>query len=286
MSLIVNNSTLVIVQGITGKHGSFHTHEMQKYGTMIVGGVTHGRGGEWVHSVPVFDSVKAAVHTTDANTSVIFVPPRFATDAIFEAIDAQVPLIVCITEGIPVYDMMRIYAYLQHSNSRLIGPNCPGVITPPNTKVGIIPSEIVRPGNIGIVSKSGALTYEVMQILFQEGFGVSTCVGVGGDPILGTSIPEVLELFDNDPETEKVVLLGEIGGRAEIRAAEYIQRYMTKPVIGFIAGKTAPIGVRMGHAGAIVEDGDSTASAKIQALIQAGARVAEHPEHIPELLSK
>jgi succinyl-CoA synthetase alpha subunit len=284
MSLFINASTRLIVQGITGKHGSFHTQEMLKYGTMVVGGVTHGRGGEWVHGVPVFDSVKVAMYATDANTSVIFVPPRFATDAIFEAIDAQVPLIVCITEGIPVYDMMRVYAYLQTSNSRLIGPNCPGIITPPNAKVGIIPSEIVRPGNIGIVSKSGALTYEVMQSLFQAGFGVSTCVGVGADPILGTSMVEVLEAFDNDPETEKIVLLGEIGGRAEIRAAEYIQRYMTKPVVGFIAGKTAPNGVRMGHAGAIVEDGDSTAIAKIQALIKAGARIAEQPEHIADML--
>jgi succinyl-CoA synthetase alpha subunit len=285
MSLFINDSTRVIVQGITGKQGTFHTHEMLKYGTMIVGGVTPGRGGEWVHAVPVFDSVQAAMHATDANASVIFVPPRFATDAIFEAIDAQVPLIVCITEGIPVFDMMRIYAYLQHSKSRLIGPNCPGIITPPQAKLGIIPNEIVRPGNIGIVSKSGALTYEVMQILFQAGFGISTCVGIGGDPILGTSMVEVLEMFDNDPQTEKVVLLGEIGGRAEIRAAEYIQRHMTKPVISFVAGKTAPTGVRMGHAGAIIEGGDNTAIAKIQALAKAGARVADHPEQIVDLLT-
>ena len=285
MSIFINESTRLIVQGITGKQGTFHTQEMLKYGTMIVGGVTPRRGGDWVNTTPVFDSVKAAMHATDANTSVIFVPPRFATDAIFEAIDAQVPLIVCITEGIPVYDMMRIYAYLQHSKSRLIGPNCPGIITPPQAKVGIIPAEIVRPGNIGIVSKSGALTYEVMQILFQANFGISTCVGIGGDPILGTSMEEVLEMFDNDPQTEKVVLLGEIGGRAEIRAAEYIRRYMTKPVISFIAGKSAPTGVRMGHAGAIIEGGESTAIAKIQALQNAGARVAEHPEHIVALLS-
>lgn len=285
MSLFINDSTRVIVQGITGKQGTFHAQEMLKYGTMIVGGVTPGRGGEWVHNIPVFDSVKAAMHATDANATVIFVPPRFATDAIFEAIDAQVPLIVCITEGIPVYDMTRIYAYLQQSKSRLIGPNCPGIITPPQAKLGIIPNEIVRPGNIGIVSKSGALTYEVMQILFQAGFGISTCVGIGGDPILGTSMAEVLEMFDNDPQTEKVVLLGEIGGRAEIRAAEYVQRHMTKPVIGFIAGKTAPEGVRMGHAGAIIEGGDNTALAKIEALTKAGARVAEHPEHIISLLT-
>jgi succinyl-CoA synthetase alpha subunit len=285
MSIFINESTRLIVQGITGKQGTFHTQEMLKYGTMIVGGVTPRRGGDWVNTTPVFDSVKAAMHATDANTSVIFVPPRFATDAIFEAIDAQVPLIVCITEGIPVYDMMRIYAYLQHSKSRLIGPNCPGIITPPQAKVGIIPAEIVRPGNIGIVSKSGALTYEVMQILFQANFGISTCVGIGGDPILGTSMEEVLEMFDNDPQTEKVVLLGEIGGRAEIRAAEYIRRYMTKPVISFIAGKSAPTGVRMGHAGAIIEGGESTAIAKIQALQNAGARVAEHPEHIVALLT-
>lgn len=285
MSLFINDSTRVIVQGITGKQGTFHTQEMLKYGTMVVGGVTPSRGGEWVHAVPVFDSVQAAMHATDANASVIFVPPRFATDAIFEAIDAQVPLIVCITEGIPVYDMMRIYAYLQHSKSRLIGPNCPGIITPPQAKLGIIPNEIVRPGNIGIVSKSGALTYEVMQILFQAGFGISTSVGIGGDPILGTSMAEVLEMFDNDPQTEKVVLLGEIGGRAEIRAAEYIQRHMTKPVIGFVAGKSAPTGVRMGHAGAIIEGGDNTALAKIEALIKAGARVAQHPEQIIDLLT-
>jgi succinyl-CoA synthetase alpha subunit len=284
MSVFINESTRAIVQGITGKQGTFHTQEMLKYGTMVVGGVTPRRGGDWVHAVPVFDSVKAAMHTTDANTSVIFVPPRFATDAIFEAIDAEVPLIVCITEGIPVYDMMRIYAYLRHSKSRLIGPNCPGIITPPSAKVGIIPGEIVRPGNIGIVSKSGALTYEVMHILFQANFGVSTCVGIGGDPIVGTSMEEVLEMFDNDPQTEKVVLLGEIGGRAEIRAAEYIRRYMTKPVVAFIAGKSAPAGVRMGHAGAIIEGGDSTAIAKIQAFINAGARVADHPEHIVSLL--
>src|SRR5690606_7137003 len=260
MAILVDKNTRLLVQGITGREGSFHSEQMIAYGTNIVGGVTPGKGGEWILGKPVFDTVKSAVEATEANATIIYVNAAFAADALFEAIDAEIPLIVCITEGIPVQDMMKVYAYLQHSKSRLIGPNCPGLLTPNQAKVGIMPGDIAKPGNVGVVSKSGTLTYEVVYALTQAGLGQSTCIGIGGDPIIGTSFVDVLQMFEEDPETEKVVLIGEIGGRAEIEAAEYIRKHMTKPVAGFIAGRSAPEGTRMGHAGAIVEGGEGTAA--------------------------
>jgi succinyl-CoA synthetase alpha subunit len=284
MAILADKNTRLIVQGITGREGSFHTEQMIDYGTNVVGGVTPGKGGEWIHGKPIFDTVKAAVDATGANTSIIFVPAAFGPDAIYEAIDAGIELIVCITEGIPILDMMRVYKYLQHSTSRLVGPNCPGLLTPGQAKVGIMPGYIARPGPIGVVSKSGTLTYEVVYALTQAGMGQTTCIGIGGDPIIGTNFVDVLKLFEEDAETEKVVLIGEIGGRAEIEAAEYIKAYMTKPVAAFIAGKSAPEGTRMGHAGAIIEGGEGTAAEKIAALQAAGVRVADNPEQIPDLL--
>lgn len=285
MAILADKNTRLIVQGITGGEGSFHTKQMVDYGTNVVGGVTPGKGGEWVEGKPVFDTVKAAVEATDANATLIFVPPPFAPDAIFEAVDSGIELIVCITEGIPILDMMKVYEYVRRSKSRLIGPNCPGLLTPGQAKIGIMPGYIAKPGGVGVVSKSGTLTYEVVYALSEAGMGQSTCVGIGGDPIIGTSFVDVLEMFENDPETEKVAILGEIGGRAEIDAAEYIKAHMTKPVAAFIAGRSAPEGTRMGHAGAIVEGGEGTAEEKIEALQQAGARVADNPEQIPALLS-
>ncbi|MFO7321017.1 MAG: succinate--CoA ligase subunit alpha [Chloroflexota bacterium] len=284
MAILVDKNTRLLVQGITGREGSFHSEQMIAYGTNIVGGVTPGKGGEWILGKPVFDTVKSAVEATEANATIIYVNAAFAADALFEAIDAEIPLIVCITEGIPVQDMMKVYAYLQHSKSRLIGPNCPGLLTPNQAKVGIMPGYIAKPGNVGVVSKSGTLTYEVVYALTQAGLGQSTCIGIGGDPIIGTSFVDVLQMFEEDPETEKVVLIGEIGGRAEIEAAEYIRKHMTKPVAGFIAGRSAPEGTRMGHAGAIVEGGEGTAAEKIEALRAAGVRIADNPEQIPDLL--
>jgi succinyl-CoA synthetase alpha subunit len=278
MAILVDKDSRVIVQGITGREGQFHTRQMIEYGTNVVGGVTPGKGGEWVENRPVFDTVKAAMEVTEADTSLILVPARFATDAIYEAIDAAIPLIVCITEGIPTLDMMRVYQYLQTTDSRLVGPNCPGVLTPGQAKVGIMPGYIAKPGNIGVVSRSGTLTYEVVYALTRACMGQTTCVGIGGDPVIGTNFVDVLEMFEEDPDTEKVVLIGEIGGRAEIDAAEYIKARMTKPVVGFIAGKTAPEGTRMGHAGAIIEGGQGTAAEKIEALLSAGVRMAENPE--------
>ncbi len=287
MSILINKDTRLLVQGITGHEGFFHTQQMMQYGTNVVAGVTPGKGGEWVMDgkVPVFDTVKTAVETTAANVSIIFVPARFAPDAMFEAADAGVPLIVCITEGIPVQDMMRVRTYLDHKNVRLIGPNCPGILTPGESKVGIIPNNISISGNIGIVSRSGTLTYEVLYALKSKGMGASTCVGIGGDPVNGTSFLDVLELFDSDPNTEKVVMIGEIGGTDEEKAADYIARHMTKPVAGFIAGQSAPPGKRMGHAGAIIEGGAGTAQDKIRALESAGVRIAKNPEQIPDLLA-
>ena len=286
MSILVNKNTRLIVQGITGNEGLFHTGQMVNYGTDIVAGVTPGKGGEWVldGKIPVFDSVKIAVETTGANTSIIFVPARFASDAIFEATDAGVSLVVCITEGIPVQDMMRVREYLDERKVRLVGPNCPGLLTPGEAKVGIIPGNIAIPGNVGIVSRSGTLTYEVLYALKLMNIGVSTCVGIGGDPINGTNFIDCLELFEGDPHTEKVVLIGEIGGTDEEKAAEFIARYMTKPVVSFIAGQTAPPGKRMGHAGAIVEGGSGLAEDKVNALREVGVKVASHPEEIPSLL--
>jgi succinyl-CoA synthetase alpha subunit len=287
MSILINKDTRLVVQGITGHEGLFHTGQMMQYGTNVVAGVTPGKGGEWVldGKIPVFDTVKTAVETTAANTSVLFVPARFASDALLEAADAGIKLIICITEGIPVQDMMRARSYLDQKGVRLVGPNCPGILTPGEAKVGIIPNNIAIPGNIGIVSRSGTLTYEVLYALKARGMGSSTCVGIGGDPVNGTSFVDVLEMFEADPKTEKVVMIGEIGGSDEERGAEFIARHMTKPVAGFIAGQTAPPGKRMGHAGAIIEGGSGMASDKIKALESAGVRIAKNPEEIPDLLS-
>ncbi len=284
MSILVNKDTRLLVQGITGREGLFHTQQMLDYGTQVVAGVTPGKGGEWAAQVPVFDTVKAAVEATGANCSIIYIPARAAPDAMFEAADAGLPLIVCITEGVAVHDMMRVCNYLAQKGTRLIGPNCPGLLTPGEAKVGIIPGHIGRPGNVGLVARSGTLAYEVIHALSQRGLGQSTCVGIGGDPVNGTSFIDVLAMFNADPATEKVVLIGEIGGRDEELAAEYIADHMTKPVVAFIAGQTAPPGKRMGHAGAIIEGGSGLAADKIKALEQAGVRVAAYPEQIPDLL--
>ena len=286
MSILINKNTRLVVQGITGNEGLFHTSQMLAYGTNVVSGVTPGKGGEWVldGKIPVFDTLQMAVDTTGANTSVIFVPARFAPDAILEAADAGVQLIVCITEGIPVQDMMRVRSYIDQKKVRLIGPNCPGMLTPGECKVGIIPNSIAIPGNVGIVSRSGTLTYEVLYALRGAGMGASTCVGIGGDPVNGTNFIDVLDMFEADPHTEKVVMIGEIGGSDEEKAADFINRKMTKPVVSFIAGQSAPQGKRMGHAGAIIEGGSGTAKDKIRALEAAGVRVAKHPEEIPSLL--
>lgn len=287
MSILINKNSRILVQGITGHEGLFHTQQMVAYGTNVVAGVTPGKGGEWVLNgkIPVFDSVKVAVDATGADVSVIFVPARFAADAIFEAADAGIPLVFCITEGIPVQDMMSVREYLDQKKVRMVGPNCPGALTPGEAKAGIIPGNIAVPGNIGVVSRSGTLTYEVLYALKINGMGASTCVGIGGDPVNGTSFIDVLSMFEADPYTDKVVLIGEIGGTDEEKAAEYVSRYMTKPVVGFIAGQSAPPGKRMGHAGAIIEGGSGTAADKIRALNNAGVRIARHPEEIPELLN-
>ena len=287
MSILVNKKTRLLVQGVTGNEGLFHTQQMLAYGTKVVAGMTPGKGGEWVldGKVPVFDSVRAAVEATGANASVIFVPARFAPDAMFESANAGIPLIVCITEGIPVQDMMRVREYLDQKKVRLVGPNCPGLLTPRETKVGIIPGDIAIPGNVGVVSRSGTLTYEVLYALMQEKMGATTCVGIGGDPINGTNFIDCLGMFEDDPRTEKVVMIGEIGGTDEEKAAQFIVASMTKPVVAFIAGQTAPPGKRMGHAGAIIEGGSGTAADKVKALEAAGVRVAKHPEEIPLLLT-
>lgn len=284
MAILADKNTRLLVQGITGREGNFHTKQMIEYGTNVVGGVTPGKGGEWVYSKPVFDTVKKAIDATGANTSIIYAPAAVAPDAIYEAVDAGIDLVVCITEGIPILDMIKVYDYVMKSKSRLIGPNCPGLLTPGQAKVGIMPGYIATPGNVGVVSKSGTLTYEVVFALTQAGMGQTTCLGIGGDPVIGTNFVDALRMFEDDPETEKVVLIGEIGGRAEIDAAEFIKANMTKPVAAFIAGKSAPPGTRMGHAGAIIEGGEGTATEKIEALIAAGVKVADNPEQIPGLL--
>jgi len=286
MSILINKETRVLVQGITGREGLFHAGQMLAYGTHIVAGVTPGKGGEWVleGKVPVFDTVKRAVETTGANASIIFVPARFAIDAMLEAADANIPLVVCITEGVPVQGMMQVRRYLDQKNIRLVGPNCPGLLTPGECKMGIIPGHITQPGSVGVVSRSGTLTYEVLYALKQRGMGVSTCVGIGGDPINGTSFIDTLALFEDDPHTDSVVMIGEIGGTDEERAAEFIADRMTKKVVGFIAGQTAPPGKRMGHAGAIVEGGAGTAEEKVAALEHAGVRVAAHPQEMADLI--
>jgi succinyl-CoA synthetase alpha subunit len=287
MSILINKNTRLLVQGITGHEGLFHTQQMADYNTNVVAGVSLGHGGEWVlgDKIPVFDSVKVAREVTGANVSVIFVPARNAPDAMYEAADAGIPLIVCITERIPVFDMMRVREYLDQKKVRLVGPNCPGLITAGESKVGIIPGNITMPGNVGVVSRSGTLTYEVLYALKKVGMGTSTCIGIGGDPIIGTNFIDVLEMFEADPHTDKVVMIGEIGGNDEEMAADYIANTMTKPVVGFIAGQTAPAGKRMGHAGAIIEGGSGSAAEKIKAFEAAGIRVAHHPEEIPELLN-
>ncbi|MBN1886439.1 MAG: succinate--CoA ligase subunit alpha [Thermoflexales bacterium] len=288
MSILVDKNTRLLVQGITGREGEFHTQQMIEYGTNVVGGVTPGKGGLWVvgDKVPVFDTVKEAVEATGANASVIYVPARFAPDAILEAADAGLPFIVCITEGVPVLDMIRVRAYLDVKGARLLGPNCPGIITPGECKVGIIPGHITIQGSIGIVSRSGTLTYEVVYALTMRGMGQSTCVGIGGDPINGTNFTDVLRMFEDDGGTDAVIMIGEIGGSDEEKAADFIRLKMSKPVVSFIAGRTAPPGKRMGHAGAIIEGGAGTAEGKIKALEAAGVRVARHPEELPYLLAE
>lgn len=282
MSILVNKNIRLLVQGVTGNEGLFHTQQMLYYQTNIVAGVSPGKGGDWVldGKVPVFDTVKNAVEVTDANASVIFVPAKSAADAIFEAADADLKLIVCITEGVPIFDMMRVKEYLRTKNTRLIGPNCPGILSPGECKVGIIPGNISIPGNIGIVSRSGTLTYEVLLSLYKANKGVSTCVGIGGDPVKGMGFTDVLELFEADAKTDAVILIGEIGGNDEEAAAEFISRKMTKPVAAFIAGLSAPPGKRMGHAGAIIEGKIGSAEGKIDALKNAGVQIAEYPEQL------
>jgi succinyl-CoA synthetase alpha subunit len=280
VSILVDENTRVVVQGITGREGTFHTQQMKAYGTKIVAGVTPGKGGTMHEGVPVFDTVEQAVRETGANTSVIYVPAAFAADAILEAADAGIALIVCITEGIPVLDMVKVMAFLKDRPARLIGPNCPGVISPGKCKVGIMPGHIHREGSIGVVSRSGTLTYEAVWQLTQRGLGQSTCVGIGGDPIVGTSFVDVLRLFEQDAQTKAVVLIGEIGGTAEEEAAAFVRACMTKPVIGFVAGQTAPPGRRMGHAGAIISGGQGTAAEKMRAMEAAGIHVVRSPAEI------
>lgn len=287
MSILVGKETRLVVQGITGREGAFHTQQMIDYGTNVVAGVTPGKGGEWaVGNTPIFDTVREAVDATGANTSIIYVPARFAPDAIIEAADAGIGLVICITEGIPALDMVQVRAYLDTTPTRLIGPNCPGLITPGEAKVGIMPGHIHTPGSVGIVSRSGTLTYEVVYALTARGIGQSTAVGIGGDPIIGTKFIDVLQLFQDDPATEQVVMIGEIGGSDEQMAAEFIANHMNKPVTGFIAGQTAPPGRRMGHAGAIISGGEGTAEEKIAALKAAGAQVARHPEEIASIVAE
>ena len=284
MSILVDENTRLLVQGITGREGSFHTEQMLEYGTKVVAGVTPGKAGQEVHGVPVFNTVEDAVKETGANASVIYVPAKFTVDAIYEAADNGIELIVCITEGVPVNDMVAVYHHVKSKGARLIGPNCPGITTPGKGKIGIMPGFIHEPGKVGVVSRSGTLTYEVVDALTKAGLGQSSVVGIGGDPIIGTAFVDVLELFQNDPETDAIVMIGEIGGDDEETAAEFIKANVTKPMAGFIAGRTAPPGKRMGHAGAIISGGAGTAAGKIEALEAAGVAVAERMSEIPSLL--
>ncbi len=286
MSILIDKNTKLVVQGITGREGEFHTRQMIDYGTQVAAGMTPGRGGETVLGVPVFDTVEQAVEATGANTSVIYVPARGAADSILEAVSAGIQLVVCITEGVPELDMIRVARRLNETGARLIGPNCPGLITPGQSKVGIIPGNICIPGPVGLVSRSGTLTYEVIHALTQRDIGQSTCVGIGGDPVHGLGFIETLGLFEKDPQTRAVVLIGEIGGTDEEKAAEYIKNEMTKPVVAFVAGQTAPPGKRMGHAGAIIEGGTGTAAEKIQAFKRADVPVARFPGEVAELIEQ
>ncbi len=287
MSIFIDEHTKLVVQGITGRDGSFHTEQMMEYGTQVVAGVTPGKGGQrFGGKVPVFNTVAEAVAETGANTSVVYVPSRFAADAVFEAADAGIELIVCITEGVPVLDMTRVIPFLKERGTRLIGPNCPGAISPGKSKVGIIPGSICLEGAVGVVSRSGTLTYEVIHHLTQNGMGQSTCLGIGGDPIIGTNFIDCLEAFEADPGTEAIVMIGEIGGTDEQNAAEYVAAHVSKPVVGFIAGRTAPPGRRMGHAGAIISGSSGTAEEKIAAFERAGIGVMDRPAEVVSLLKK
>jgi len=284
MSIFLDTKTRLVVQGITGRDGAFHTKQMLAYGTKVVAGMTPGKKGERVEGVPVFNTVHEAVEATGANASVIFVPAAFSADAVMEAVEAGVDLVVCITEGIPTLEMVRVYEFVRQSKARLIGPNCPGLISPGKSKVGILPGQICKPGPVGVVSRSGTLTYEVIWQLTSAGFGQSTCIGIGGDPIIGTNFIDCLEAFNQDSQTRAVVMIGEIGGTDEEEAAAFIKIKMNKPVVGFIAGRTAPPGKRMGHAGAIISSGTGTAEEKIAALTKAGVPVAREPAEIPGLI--
>ena len=285
MSIFADKKTTLIVQGITGRDGSFHTQQMIEYGTKIVGGVTPGKGGQkFENKVPIFNSMYDAVRKTGATASVIYVPPMFAADAIMEAADAGIKLVVAITEGVPVLDMTKVYPFVKEKGARLIGPNCPGLITPGQSKIGIIPGRICKPGRIGVVSRSGTLTYEVVYQLTRAGLGQSTCVGIGGDPINGTNFIDCLRAFEEDPNTDAVAMMGEIGGTDEQEAAEFVRKHMTKPVVGFIAGQTAPPGRRMGHAGAIISGSSGTAAEKLEAFRKAGIGIAKRPKDFVELL--
>jgi succinyl-CoA synthetase alpha subunit len=286
MAVLVDKNTRLIVQGITGREGTFHAKGCAEYGTNVVGGVTPGKGGTTHEGWPVFDTVHEAVEKTGANATVIFVPPPFAADAILEANDAGLPLIVCITEGIPINDMVKVWAVLKHSKSILIGPNCPGVISPGKAKIGIMPGRIHKEGSVGIVSRSGTLTYEAVYQLTQRGIGQSTAIGIGGDPVIGTTHTDALRLLNEDPETEAIILIGEIGGTAEETAALYVRDHVKKPVVGFIAGQTAPPGRRMGHAGAIISGGQGTAEEKMNALTAAGIHVVPSPAAIGETMAE
>ena len=286
MSIYVNKDTKVLVQGITGSVGAFHTRQMLEYGTKIVGGVTPGKAGSQVEGVPVFNTVIEAIRATGANASVIYVPPAFAADAICEGFDAGLELVVCITEGIPILDMVKVRRFMEGKNTRLVGPNCPGVITPGECKIGIMPGAIHKPGNVGIVSKSGTLTYEAVHQVTNVGLGQSTCVGIGGDPINGTNFIDVLSAFEADPQTAAIIMIGEIGGTAEEEAAAYVKARVTKPVVGFVAGLTAPKGKRMGHAGAVISGGKGTAAEKIEAFKAAGISVAETPADMGKTVAR
>lgn len=286
MSILVNNDTRLLIQGITGRDGSFHAHQMLNYGTKVVAGVTPGKGGMEVEGVSVFNTVAEAVKKTEANTSVIFVPAKFAISAVYEAIDAGIKLIVCISEGLPTIELVKITAYLENKDCRLIGPNSPGVVSPDEAKVGILPGHIFKKGKVGVISRSGTLTYEIVDHITKKGLGQSTCIGIGGDPIIGTKFIDCLELFADDKETEAVVIVGEIGGRDEQDAAEYVKKYFKKPVFGFIAGKTAPPDKRMGHAGAIISGTSGTAAEKIKVFKEYGIKVGDTPAEVAQFVKE